>query len=36
MTDNKIKGMTRKTRRQDKENFYITSDMIYDEWLVWK
>lgn len=36
MIQNKIKGQIRKTRRTDKENFYLTNEMIYDEWLKWK
>lgn len=36
MLENKIKGRTKKTRRQDKQNFYLTSEQIYNEWLIWK
>lgn len=36
MIDNKIKGRNKKTKRQDEENFYITNDMLYTEWIKWK
>lgn len=34
--DNKIKNQTKKTRRQDKEAFYITSEEIYEQLKIWK
>lgn len=35
MIDNKVKGLNRK-RRTDTQNFYITSEQIYEQWQIWK
>ena len=32
----KTKMILKKTKRTDEQNFYITNDMIYQEWLKWR
>ena len=35
MLQNKVKGFNRK-RRTDTQNFYLTSEQIYEQWKIWK